>query len=236
MNNPATHPHADVVLRASNISKTYTSGPQALTVWQDVNVHVHAGESVAIVGASGSGKTTLLNTLGGLDSLNSGQVSICGHDVFALNESERTALRNTSVGFVYQFHHLLAEFSALENVMMPSLLAGVSRAEAKDRAEQQLSSLGLAERLNHKPSELSGGERQRTAIARALANSPELVLLDEPTGNLDPHTAAHVEELLLSVAESQSAAFVMVTHDHALAGRMDRQFELKDQTLHVMSA
>ena len=223
-----------LVLDASNLRKTYTSGPQAVTVWQDVSLQVKAGESVAIVGASGSGKTTLLNALGGLDSLDAGEVLISGQSLAGMNEKTRTRLRNQQIGFVYQFHHLLPEFSALENVMMPQLLAGVSRKQATERARECLVQMGLVERMEHKPAELSGGERQRTAIARALVNKPRLVLMDEPTGNLDQQTAEQVENAMVELTSSSDTAFIMVTHDPGLARRMNRQYRLLNQTLSLL--
>ncbi|MDK2778965.1 MAG: ABC transporter ATP-binding protein [Pseudomonadota bacterium] len=220
------------VLIARQLRKTYANGPQQVTVWDNIDLTVNAGETVAIVGASGSGKTTLLNALGGLDSVDAGEVTIGGHSLAAMSENERTALRNRDVGFVYQFHHLLSEFTALENVMMPQLLAGIGRAQAAARAKECLAQLGLAHRVEHKPSELSGGERQRTAIARALVNRPRLVLLDEPTGNLDEQTARQVENAMLALTTESDTAFVMVTHDQSLAARMNRCLHLRDQALH----
>ncbi|UZK03734.1 ABC transporter ATP-binding protein [Venatoribacter cucullus] len=219
------------VLQAQGLRKTYVSGPQQVTVWQDIDLQVAAGETLAIVGASGSGKTTLLNALGGLDSVDAGQVLINGEDIHRLPENARTRLRNQQIGFVYQFHHLLPEFSALENVMLPQLLAGVAPKAAAQRATECLQQLGLGHRLEHKPAELSGGERQRTAIARALVNRPRLVLLDEPTGNLDEQTAHHVEEAMLELTRQGETAFIMVTHDRELAGRMNRCLQLRDQSL-----
>ena len=219
------------VLEARDISRVYSSGPHQVTVWDGLNLQVAKGETVAIIGASGSGKTTLLNALGGLDKVNRGTVLLAGQDLAALNESQRTKLRNAQIGFVYQFHHLLPEFSALENVMLPQLLAGASQAQAQARASECLAQLGLAQRLHHRPAELSGGERQRTAIARALVNKPQLVLLDEPTGNLDQQTAAQVENAMLELIQSSDTAFVLVTHDQQLAKRMNRCLLLKDQTL-----
>ncbi len=219
------------VLEAQGLTKTYTTGPQAVTVWEDINLTVSPGDSVAIVGASGSGKTSLLNVLGGLDTMDGGSVLISGQDIGAMSERERTALRNRDVGFVYQFHHLLPEFTALENVMMPLLLGGMSRAEAAERAEECLSRLRMAERGSHKPSELSGGERQRTAIARALVNRPKLVLMDEPTGNLDQETASEVENLMAELRSSVDTAFITVTHDRELAGRMARVYRLVNRQL-----
>ncbi|QQD24076.1 ATP-binding cassette domain-containing protein [Venatoribacter cucullus] len=219
------------VLQAQGLRKTYVSGPQQVTVWQDIDLQVAAGETLAIVGASGSGKTTLLNALGGLDSVDAGQVLINGQDIHRLPENARTRLRNQQIGFVYQFHHLLPEFSALENVMLPQLLAGVAPKAAAQRATECLQQLGLGHRLEHKPAELSGGERQRTAIARALVNRPRLVLLDEPTGNLDEQTAHQVEEAMLELTRQGETAFIMVTHDRELAGRMNRCLQLRDQSL-----
>ncbi|WP_300426236.1 ABC transporter ATP-binding protein [uncultured Thalassolituus sp.] len=219
------------VLEAHGLTKTYTTGPQAVTVWEDINLTVSPGDSVAIVGASGSGKTSLLNVLGGLDTMDGGSVLISGQDIGAMSERERTALRNRDVGFVYQFHHLLPEFTALENVMMPLLLGGMSRVEAAERAEECLSRLRMAERGSHKPSELSGGERQRTAIARALVNRPKLVLMDEPTGNLDQETASEVENLMAELRRSVDTAFITVTHDRELAGRMARVYRLVNRQL-----
>jgi lipoprotein-releasing system ATP-binding protein len=219
------------VLIAKGLRKTYTSGPQSVTVWKDVDIELAAGETLAIVGSSGSGKTTLLNVLGGLDSLDEGQVLLAGEDVHALGEAARTRLRNQSIGFVYQFHHLLPEFSALENVMLPQLLAGIATPLAEQRALECLERLGMASRRDHKPSELSGGERQRTAIARAIVNRPRLVLMDEPTGNLDQQTAAQVEAVMLELIEQVDTAFVLVTHDESLARRMNRCLRLKGQAL-----
>lgn len=216
------------VLEAYNISKTYRSGPHLVDVWKNLTVQVAKGETLAIVGASGSGKTTLLNALGGLDQVDQGDIIVAGQALSQLNEKQRTLLRNRHIGFVYQFHHLLPEFSALENVMLPQLLAGVSQQQAAKQAAQCLQQLGLAERLQHRPAELSGGERQRTAIARAIVNQPDLVLLDEPTGNLDQQTAAQVEQVMLDMIAHSDTAFVLVTHDQALARRMDRCLQLKD--------
>ena len=225
---------SDVVLKATGISKAYASGPQQVIVWQDIDLQVAAGETLAIVGASGSGKTTLLNALGGLDVVDGGEVEVAGCRLQQLTEGERTRLRNQQVGFVYQFHHLLPEFTALENVMMPQLLAGASRKEASDKARRCLEQLGLGHRIDHKPAELSGGERQRTAIARALVNEPALVLMDEPTGNLDENTARQVEEAMLALTVTRKTAFVLVTHDQTLAARMDRCLHLRDRSLHEM--
>src|SRR5690554_3281311 len=210
------------------------NGSSGIAVGMATNMPPHNLREVATaIGAwaSGSGKTTLLNALGGLDTVDEGQVLIDGKDLSSMNEIQRTALRNQDIGFVYQFHHLLAEFSALENVMLPQLLAGKSQKAAKQRAQECLQQLGLGHRLNHTPAELSGGERQRAAIARALVNRPKLVLLDEPTGNLDQQTARQVEEVMLDLIKKSDTAFIMVTHDQELARRMNRCLQLKDLSL-----
>lgn len=224
---------SDLILKAEGLKKTYTSGPQAVTVWEGVDLEVHAGDSVAIVGASGSGKTSLLNVLGGLDTVDAGEVQICGQKLSELSEQQVTQLRNQDVGFVYQFHHLLPEFSALENVMMPLLLGGMSRQQAKVQASESLARLKLKERIDHKPAELSGGERQRTAIARALVTRPKLVMMDEPTGNLDQGTAAEVEALMAELRTEVDTAFITVTHDQSLAKRMNRVYVLTDGRLQL---
>ncbi|MFT6423441.1 MAG: lipoprotein-releasing system ATP-binding protein [Thalassolituus sp.] len=221
------------VLEATGLRKTYTTGPQAVTVWENVDLAVKPGESIAIIGASGSGKTSLLNVLGGLDELDAGTVKIAGQDLSQMSEKARTQVRNKDIGFVYQFHHLLAEFTALENIMMPLLLAGIDKKEAAKRAEESLARLRMQGRGEHKPSELSGGERQRTAIARALVTKPKLVLLDEPTGNLDQSTASEVEKLMDELRADVDTAFVTVTHDQQLARRMERVFLLTNGTLQL---
>jgi lipoprotein-releasing system ATP-binding protein len=194
---------------------------------------VKAGERIAIVGSSGSGKTTLLNLLGGLDSPTSGVVSVAGFDLAGVSEVQRGILRNRFIGFVYQFHHLLAEFSALENVCMPLYIAGISDKEASARAASLLDRVGLGERLTHKPAELSGGERQRVAIARALVSEPKCVLMDEPTGNLDRQTALEIHVLMKELSISLATSFIVVTHDEALAAAMDRRLSLVAGKLHV---
>lgn len=220
-----------VILDAQNISKTYRTGPDEIVVWENVDLQVFVGETISIIGASGSGKSTLLNALGGLDSIDSGEVTLAGHKIHSLAEVARTQLRNRDLGFVYQFHHLLPEFSALENVMMPLLIRGEKTKVAKSRALKCLDQVGLSARAEHKPAELSGGERQRVAIARALVGEPKVVLLDEPTGNLDQQTAQQVEDVLLSLSQTIGMAFVIVTHDEALAGRANRRYKLSDRTL-----
>jgi len=221
----------DIILDAQGLSKTYRTGPDDVIVWADVDLQVHVGETISIIGASGSGKSTLLNALGGLDSIDGGEVSLAGHKIHALDEITRTRLRNQDLGFVYQFHHLLPEFSALENVMMPLLIRGEKTKVAKARALQCLSQVGLSSRTEHNPAELSGGERQRVAIARALVGKPKVVLLDEPTGNLDQQSAEQVEDVLLELSETVGMAFVIVTHDEALAARANRRYKLSDRTL-----
>jgi lipoprotein-releasing system ATP-binding protein len=222
---------SDIILDAQSLSKTYRTGPDEVVVWADVDLKVSVGETISIIGASGSGKSTLLNALGGLDSIDHGEVILAGHKIHSLGEMERTQLRNRDLGFVYQFHHLLPEFSALENVMMPLLIRGDKTKVAKTKALACLAQVGLSQRAEHKPSELSGGERQRVAIARALVGQPKVVMLDEPTGNLDQQTAHQVEDVLLSLSKTVGMAFVIVTHDEALAGRANRRYKLSDRKL-----
>ena len=219
------------VLECRNLSKSYNEGPTQVHVLQGVELLLKPGERVAIIGSYGSGKTTLLNMLGGLDTPSTGSVWLAGEELSALSEKKRGLLRNRALGFVYQFHHLLAEFSALENVCMPLLIGKLPIAEARQRAEALLTRVGLGPRIHHKPSELSGGERQRVAIARALVNQPALVLLDEPTGNLDRTTAQTIQELILELSISLGTAFLVVTHDPALAQQMDRILTLEDGRL-----
>ncbi|TKB58529.1 lipoprotein-releasing ABC transporter ATP-binding protein LolD [Ferrimonas aestuarii] len=211
------------LLCCQNLGKVYNEGKLETRVLTDLNLEVHAGELLAIVGSSGSGKSTLLHIVGTLDTPTEGKVEFLQQDLFAMGDSARTRLRNQKLGFVYQFHHLLPEFTALENVMMPLLIAATNKGEAKRRAQGLLQRVGLGERMDHKPSELSGGERQRVAIARALVNNPALVLADEPTGNLDERTAAEVYSLIRELAKEQGTAFVVVTHDRELAAKLDRQ-------------
>ncbi|NRP15851.1 MULTISPECIES: ABC transporter ATP-binding protein [unclassified Marinobacterium] len=219
------------VLVANQLCRSFDEAERQLIIINDLNLSVAAGERVAIIGSSGSGKSTLLNLLAGLDTPTAGEVVIAGESISLLSENRRAELRNSQLGFVFQFHHLLPEFSALENIAIPQLLGGASVDAAQQRAAYLLDQVGLSSRAQHKPAKLSGGERQRVAIARALANTPACVLMDEPTGNLDPHTAEDVEQYLLKLNQEQGVAQIVVTHDHALAKRMDRVLELKEGRL-----
>jgi lipoprotein-releasing system ATP-binding protein len=219
------------VLYCENIDKSYQQGPQRLQILRQLNFHVAAGQHLAIVGASGSGKSTLLNVLGGLDKPDTGKVYLQGREFSTLSENARGRMRNQHLGFVYQFHHLLAEFSALENVAMPLLIARKNQSEAFDRARDLLGRVGLTARELHKPAQLSGGERQRVAIARALANQPACVLMDEPTGNLDGKNARAVQTLMQELSAQLDTAFVVVTHDLQFARTLDSILELRDGAL-----
>jgi len=216
----------NIVLEAKGLGKTYSEGNLTTPVFDNLQLSVRAGETVAIVGASGAGKSTLLHLLGGLDSATSGEVMVAGQIISRLSEKARGNLRNRALGFVYQFHHLLPEFTALENVMMPLLIRGEKVSHAKKEAQVLLERVGLSHRLHHKPGELSGGERQRSAVARALVTKPACVLGDEPTGNLDEKTAAGVFDLLLELNREQGTALVLVTHDRRLATKLGRTLEL----------
>ena len=221
-----------VVLECLDLGKTYTEGPQCLEVLRQISLQVKRGEQLAILGSSGSGKTTLLNLLGGLDLPSRGRVIIAGQDLAEVDETERGRLRNLYLGFVYQFHHLLAEFNALENISMPLLIGGYSRKDALQKSQIMLERVGLLDRASHKPSELSGGERQRIAIARALVTEPACVLLDEPTGNLDRNTALSIQALMSDLNEKLNISHIVVTHDESFADTLDRKLFLRDGMLH----
>ncbi len=221
---------SDAVLKCSGLAKTYQDGSLEVAVLRGVELALAPGEKVAIVGASGSGKSTLLNLLGGLDSPSAGNVVLGGENMAGMDERALCELRNRRLGFVYQFHHLLPEFDARENVAMPLVIRGVSRREANDCADEMLARVGMGHRLEHRPAQLSGGERQRVAIARALVGRPDCVLMDEPTGNLDPTSAAQVLALIDEL-RADSACFVVVTHDPAIAAHMDRTLLLEDGLL-----
>ncbi|CAH8197759.1 lipoprotein-releasing ABC transporter ATP-binding protein LolD [Vibrio aestuarianus] len=219
------------LLQCHNVCKTYQEGELQTQVLKGVSFNIQAGELVSIIGTSGSGKSTLLHILGALDDASQGSVSFLGQDLSALSSNKQAKIRNQHLGFVYQFHHLLADFTALENVAMPLLIGGQKTATAKQAAKALLEKVGLGHRLSHRPSELSGGERQRVAIARALVNQPDLVLADEPTGNLDHKTALSIYDLMRQMNQEFGTAFLVVTHDSELAEKMDRKMHMQDGLL-----
>jgi lipoprotein-releasing system ATP-binding protein len=236
MSEKAAMATSENVLRATGVAKTYSDGALHTQVLSDVSFALKRGQTMAIVGASGSGKSTLLHIIGGLDTLSAGEVEVDGRVLSTLSDAERGRVRNRSLGFIYQFHHLLPEFTALENVCMPLLIRGTAIGEAQQRAGVLLERVGLAARMGHKPSELSGGERQRCAVARALVTRPACVLGDEPTGNLDEANAAQVYALMLELNQEIGTSFILVTHDTRLAARMDRTMVLHNGVLQERSA
>lgn len=235
MNSQVDKVSGRAVLEVSGLSKSFRQGSKKIEVLRDISLTVQAGQSLAIVGASGAGKSTLLHILGGLDSPDSGQILIAGQSIWNLSENQRGRLRNRTMGFVYQFHHLLPEFTALENVAMPLLIRGEAVSTARDRAQELLGRVGLSHRTDHKPGELSGGERQRAAVARALVGSPALILGDEPTGNLDEATADSVYQQMLELNRELGTSLILVTHDPRMAARMDQRMELSKGMLVPMS-
>jgi len=220
-----------VILKCENLTKFFTDGGRKIQIFEDLNFQINAGETVAIMGASGSGKSTLLHLLGGLDTANAGEINIQGENLSKLSGKQRGLLRNQHLGFVYQFHHLLPEFSALENVMMPLLIGKSSKSAAKHKATEILNQVGLADRLTHRPAQLSGGERQRAAIARAMVTAPACILADEPTGNLDENTANSVMDLFIDLKQQYNTALVLVTHDQKVANKMQHQYILQQGAL-----
>lgn len=221
------------VLTAHQISKSYRDGLQQVKVLQDVDLTVNSGEMLAIVGSSGSGKSTLLHILGSLDLADTGSVQLLGEDIANMSNKRKAQLRNQQMGFIYQFHHLLMDFTALENVAMPLLITGINKQRANDRALAMLQRVGLEQRASHKPAELSGGERQRVAIARALVAEPALVLADEPTGNLDQHTAESIYQLLRELNQQLKTSFIIVTHDLTLAKKLDKYYLMREGNLEL---
>jgi lipoprotein-releasing system ATP-binding protein len=221
----------DIILDLRSIKRSFEQAGAPLQILRGCSLTIRAGETVALIGPSGSGKSTLLHSAGLLERPDEGEIMVGGHDAAKLDDHARTTLRRKSIGFVYQFHHLLPEFSALENIVLPQMIAGVARKHAEKRAHDLLAQIGLTNRADHRPGKLSGGEQQRVAIVRALANNPQLLIADEPTGNLDPGTAEHVFEMLQELVRSQKLALLMATHNHDLASMMSRVVEIKDGTL-----
>lgn len=221
----------NIVISCTQLCKTYQIGNSPVEVLKSINLEVKQGEQLAIIGASGSGKSTLLHLLGGLDTPTSGDIRILGNDIKQLNETQRGELRNQSLGFIYQFHHLLPEFTALENVAMPLMICGMRKQATEPMAKEILDKVGLGHRINHLPSELSGGERQRVAVARALITKPACVLADEPTGNLDRNSALSLFNIIQELNQTLQTSFIIVTHDLELAGKMQRQLKLTDGVL-----
>ena len=232
MSKPVVATANDPVIQAVGLGKVYAEGKLRTPVFDGLELAIAPGETVAIVGASGAGKSTLLHLLGGLDTPSAGEVYVAGQAMSRLGDRARGALRNRALGFIYQFHHLLPEFTALENVMMPLLIGGATRRAAEPRARELLDAVGLTARAAHKSSELSGGEQQRVAVARALANRPALLLADEPSGNLDTHTSTQLHDLFFRLRADEGVALVLATHNHELAARTDRVLEVRDGGLH----
>ena len=226
---------ATIVLQCKGLAKTFRQGDQQLEILRDINFSIRQGERIAIIGSSGAGKSTLLHLLGGLDKPSAGEVWVDGNNLTRMKDAARGQLRNRLLGFIYQFHHLLPEFTALENVSIPLLIGGESPAEAARRATELLERVGLGRRLRHKPGELSGGERQRTAVARALITAPKCILADEPTGNLDHHNAEQVFELMLDLNRMSGTSLIIVTHDQDLAARLDCIWRLVDGEIHPLT-
>ncbi|OOZ38629.1 ABC transporter ATP-binding protein [Solemya elarraichensis gill symbiont] len=222
---------SNIVLQCRELHRSFVDGETSIEVLKGVNLELHKGESIAIIGSSGSGKSTLLHSLGGLDQVDKGEVSITGVSLAQLRSDELNRLRNRELGFVYQFHHLLAELSALENVAVPLLIRGLDKNEAAQQAREWLTAVEMDHRLTHRPAQLSGGERQRVAIARAFCGDPVCIMADEPTGNLDEENAERIVQLMLKLAHERNTAFVIVTHDRRLAQRMDRIYRLTDGRL-----
>ena len=224
---------SEIILQAHNITRSYFEGKVQTDVLKNVNIDIYSDKLTAIIGKSGSGKSTLLHILGTLDTPTSGELIYKGEDLTKFSSNKKAEFRNQNLGFVYQFHHLLGDFSALENVMMPLLIGGISTKEAKERATSYLEKVGLSHRINYKPSEMSGGERQRVAIARALSNKPNIILADEPTGNLDAQNASDIFDLFMDLAKNEHVAVVMVTHDNGLAQKCDLVYQMKDGVINA---